>query len=149
MQGKDPELVYHLMAGGMYGGYTRLLTPPGTRVLSVKDAAGEVGIEEVGREQGLTVFGRFFAMPRDTRQRLVFTYATPPVVDKQGDTWTYRLNLRRQPGWELPLTVRVAAPPGMRADGVLLDGEPYASRTVDMHIDLSHDRVLTMRFTRA
>ena len=148
-QGKDPDFVYKLMLGGMYGGYTRLLTPPGTRVLSVKSAGGEVGIEEVGREQGLTVFGRFFAMPRDTREQLVFTYMTPPIVDKQADGWTYRLNLRRQPGWELPMTVRIEPPPGMRSDGVLLDGKPYRSSTVDMKIDLSQDRVLTVHFKRA
>ncbi len=148
-EGKDPDLIYKLMLGGMYGGYTRLLTPPGTRVLSVRDGDGEVGIEELGREQGLTIFGRFFAMPRDTHHQLVFTYVTPPVVDRQGGVWTYRLNLRRQPGWELPLTVRVVPPAGMKADGVLLDGEPFASRTLDIHIDLSQDRVLTVRFKPA
>ncbi len=146
VQGRDPVLVEHLMAGGMYGGYLRLLTPPGSRIVSVRDATGEVGIEELSREQGLTVFGRFFAMPRDTRQHLAFTYTTPPVVEVHGGAWTYRLSLRRQPGWELPITVRVIPPEGMRNDGVLLDGEPFASPTVDMRIDLSRDRELTMRF---
>ncbi len=148
-QGKDPALVRKLMLGGMYGGYTRLLTPPGTKMLSVKDANGEIGVEEVAREQGLAVFGRFFALPRDARQQLVFNYVTPPVVDRQADSWTYQLTLRRQPGWELPLTLRIEPPPGMKAAGVQLDGEPFASRTVDMKIDLSRDRVLTVRFTHA
>jgi hypothetical protein len=146
---KDPEFVRKLMLGGMYGGYTRLLTPPGTRVLSVQNGGAEVGVEEVGREQGLTVFGRFFAMPRDTHQQLAFTYMTVPVVDKQPDGWTYRLRLRRQPGWELPLTIRIEPPPGMRSDSVLLDGAPYAAHSVDMKIDLSQDRLLTVHFRRA
>ena len=37
----------------------------------------------------------------------------------------------------------------MKAAGVELDGEPFASRTVDMKIDLSRDRVVTVRFTHA
>ncbi len=148
-QGKDAGFVYKLMLGGMYGGYTRLLTPPGTARLSVKDANGEIGVEEVSREQGLAVFGRFFALPRDTRQQLTFDYQTPPVVQRGPDGWTYQLSLRRQPGWELPLTLRVEPPPGMKADGVQLDGEPYSSRAVDMQIDLSRDRVVTVRFRPA
>jgi hypothetical protein len=148
-QGKDPELVRKLMLGGMYGGYTRILTPPGTKMLSVKDANGEIGVEEVTREQGLAVFGRFFALPRDTRQKLIFDYQTPPVVERGPDGWTYTLVLKRQPGWELPLTLRVEAPPGMKADGVQLDGEPYTSRTVGMKIDLSQDRVVTVHFKHA
>ena len=148
-QGKDPDLIHKLMLGGMYGGYTRVFTPPGTRMLSVRDARGEVGVEEVSREQGLAVFGRFFAMPRDTRQQLVFNYVTPPVVQRQADGWTYQLNLKRQPGWRLPLTLRIEPPPGMKAADVELDGQPFASHSVDMKIDLSRDRVVTVLFTHA
>jgi len=147
-QGKDPQLVQKLMLGGMYGGYTRLFTPPGTKMLSVRDAQGEIGVEEVTREQGLAVFGRFFALPRDTRQQLIFNYVTPPLLVRQGNGWTYQLNLKRQPGWELPLTLRIEPPPGMKEAAVQLDGQPFASNSVDMKIDLSQDRVVTVRFTR-
>lgn len=145
-RGKDPELVSKLMLGGLYGGYVRLLTPPGSRIVSVRDGSGDVGLEEVSRENGLTVFGRFFALPRDTKQRLAFTYKTPPVVEKQGDTWTYRLNVQRQPGWFLPLNVQVRAPEGMHSESILLDDKPLAGDASGLKIDLSRDRVLTVRF---
>ena len=45
--GKDPYLVNKLMVGGMYGGYVRLLTAPGSSMLSVKDKSGEIGIEAI------------------------------------------------------------------------------------------------------
>jgi hypothetical protein len=146
--GRDPVLVETLMLKGQYGGYVRLLTPPGSKITSVKDDTGEIGVEEVSNENGLVSFGRFFALPRDTKKHLVFTYSTPPEVVKQGNTWTYTLHLRRQPGWELPISVRVDPPPDMHRSGVLLDGTPFASPSVDMKIDLSRDRLLTVTFER-
>jgi hypothetical protein len=146
--GRDPKLVEILMLKGQYGGYVRLLTPPGSKITSVKDETGEIGVEEVSNENGLVSFGRFFALPRDTKKHLVFSYSTPPEVVKQGDTWTYTLHLLRQPGWELPISVRVDPPPGMHHSGVLLDGAPFATSSVDMKIDLSRDRLLTLTFQR-
>jgi Protein of unknown function (DUF4012) len=146
-RGKDPDLVTKLMLGGLYGGYVRLLAPPGSRILSVRQGGTDVGIEEVSRENGLAVFGRFFALPRDTKQTLVFTYKTPPVIEKQGDTWTYQLDLQRQPGWELPVNLQVRAPDGMHRASTMLDGATVAPPGADgMKIDLSRDRVITMRF---
>ncbi len=146
-QGRDPDLVEKLMLGGLYGGYLRLLTPPGSRVVSVKDAAGEVGVEEVGVENGLSVFGRFFALPRDTKQRLQFTYITPSVARQDGDGWEYSLAMRRQPGWEQSrVTVHVTPPGGSHARDVQVDGESVAWRDGQTSIDLSRDRVLTLRF---
>lgn len=145
-RGRDPVLVEKLMLKGLYGGYLRLLTPPGSRIVSVTDGQGEVGLEETGREQGLTVFGRFFAMPRDTSRALSFTYTTPSTIVQRGSDWTYTLQLRRQPGWELPsLTVRVAPPDGMRTSAILIDGEPAASNEGGVKVDLSRDRTLTVR----
>jgi hypothetical protein len=144
--GRDPVLVERLMLGGLYGGYVRLMTPPGSRILSVKDAGKDVGIEEVSRERGLAVFGRFFALPRDTKQQLAFTYKTPPIVEKAGDVWIYTLDLQRQPGWELPLNLRVTPPAGMHAEQSLVDGEAVASPSGGMKIDLSRDRLITVRF---
>lgn len=146
-RGKNPDLVRKLMLGGLYGGYVRLLTPAGSRILSVRDGADDVGIEEVTRENGLAVFGRFFALPRDTKRQLVFTYKTPPVVEKQSATWTYRLLLQRQPGWELPVHLQVIAPEGTHRESTLVDGESVASNLAGgMEIDLTQDRVITMRF---
>jgi hypothetical protein len=146
-QGKDPELVSKLMVGGMYGGYVRLLTPPGSRVLSVKDEEGEIGVEAVTRVNGLTSFGRYFSLPRDTKQRLTFTYATPPVAERDGDAMTYTLHLIREPGWSLPpVALSIAAPDGMRAASVAIDGEPAAQSVSSMRIDLTQDRTVTVRF---
>jgi hypothetical protein len=145
-KGRDPVLVERLMLGGLYGGYVRLLAPPGSRIISVRDGGKDVGLEEVSRENGLAVFGRFFALPRDTQRQLEFTYKTPPVVERQGDRWTYTLDLQRQPGWELPLDLQVSPPDGMHAESTLVDGEATASTGAGMRIDLSTDRVITVRF---
>jgi hypothetical protein len=146
-RGKDPELVNKLMVGGMYGGYVRLLTPPGSRVLSVKDDEGEIGVEAVTRENGLTSFGRYFSLPRDTKQRLTFTYATPPVVERDGDAMVYTLHLIREPGWSLPpVALSIAAPDGMRATAVSVDGVPSAQQPDSMSVDLTQDRTVTVRF---
>lgn len=146
-EGKDPALVNKLMVGGMYGGYVRLLTPPGSRVLSVKDDVGEIGVEAVTRENGLTGFGRYFSLPRDTRQQLSFTYATPPVAVRDGDAMVYTLHLIREPGWGLPpVALSIAAPDGMRATAVAIDGEPSAQHASAMRVDLSQDRTVTVRF---
>jgi Protein of unknown function (DUF4012) len=146
-RGRDPDLVATLMLGGLYGGYVRLLAPPGSKMISVREGAQDVGLEEVSSENGLSVFGRFFALPRDTKQRLSFTYKTPPVVDKQGNTWTYTLDVQREPGWELPMNLRVGAPAGMHRDQTLVDGVPVASSaSAPMKLDLSRDRLITMRF---
>lgn len=145
-RGRDPELVENLMLGGLYGGYVRLMTPPGSKIISVRDDSRDVGLEEVSRENGLSVFGRFFALPRDTKERLSFTYKTPPVTERDGDGWTYTLELQRQPGWELPLDLSVAAPAGMRRTETSIDGERVSSATGPLAIDLSQDRVITMRF---
>lgn len=143
-RGRDPELVTKLMLLGLYGGYTRILTPPGSKIISVSDGTNEIGLEEASSALGVTAFGRFFAMPRDTKQRLVFKYTTPPVVQKDGSGWTYRLSLRRQPGWEQSaMTVRVIPPGGMRTTETRIDRDVVASGG-ETKIDLSRDRVLTL-----
>src|SRR5581483_10424211 len=129
-EGRDPQLVYKLMLGGLYGDYLRVLVPPGSRIAQVRDGEGSVGLEELSREQGLTVFGRFFPLPRDTRDRLSFTYTTPPVVERHGGGMTYRLRLQAQPGRPIPLSVRVAPPDGMRIRRLLLDGVPQHDASV-------------------
>ena len=73
----------------------------------------------MSREGGLAVFGRFFALPRDTKQQLAFTCKPPP-----------RDPARRQ-----------------HAEQALVDGEAVASTAGGgMKIDLSRDRLITVRF---
>jgi hypothetical protein len=143
-RGRDPQLVEKLMLGGMYGGYVRLLTPKGSRIVAVTDGEDEIGIEEISSEQGLAVFGRFFALQADDTQRLTFTYVTPPVVAQHGDAWTYTLRLQRQSGWDIAVDLNVAPPPGMRRTTMLIDGKPAGDEATE--IDLTTDRTITMTF---
>jgi hypothetical protein len=149
-QGRDPELVRKLMLGGLYGGYLRLFVPPGARLSEVRDEGGEIGLEENGQELGLTVFGRFFALSRDSGQRLVFRYVTPPVVEMDDGAWVYRLQMQKQPGQHaLPVTVRVMPPEGMRQPDVFLDGEPGELHSTELQFDLSKDRTVECFFEDA
>ena len=145
-RGKDPDLVTKLMVGGLYGGYVRLLTPPGSRITSLTDNGGEIGVEAVGRENGLTSFGRYFALPRDTKQQLTFRYSTPPVVEKRDGAWIYTLHLRREPGWVLPpVSLSVAGPSGMRVTAAAIDGEVVVGNPTRLSVDLTRDRIVTVR----
>lgn len=142
--GRDPELVRRLMLGGLYGGYLRLFVPQGSRIVSVRDERREIGLEEVGEELGLTVFGRFFALPRDTRQRLVFEYIVPAAVGTKSDTWIYRLELSKQPGQQpLPVTLRVVAPDQMEITSTMANGDAHAA---DSELELVLDRDWTLEF---
>ena len=146
-RGRDPRLVEKLMLGGQYGGYVRLLAPAGSRIVSVHDGQAEIGLEEVGTERGLAVFGRFFALQADETQRLSFTYVTPPVIQQDGDKWTYTLHLQRQPGWEFSeVALGVELPPGMRSSGATVDGETAVPRSGRLSLDLSRDRTVVVSF---
>ncbi len=142
--GRDPELVEKLMLGGLYGGYLRLFVPSGSRIVAVRDEDGEIGLEEIGEELGLTVFGRFFALPRDTRQRLVFEYIVPAAVGTKSDTWRYRLELSKQPGQQpVPVTLRVVPPEGMEVTSTVANGD---AQTADSAIALVLDQDWTLEF---
>ncbi|MBI5289511.1 MAG: DUF4012 domain-containing protein [Chloroflexi bacterium] len=146
--GRDPQLVEKLMLGGQYGGYVRVLAPDGSRVISVHDGQEEIGLEEVGTEQGRAIFGRFFAVQADERERLSFTYVTPRVVETDGDTWTYTLHLQRQPGWEFSsVSLNVEPPSGMKRTGTTIDGAPTSTIGQALPLDLSRDRVVTVSFS--
>jgi len=146
--GRDPRLVEKLMLGGQYGGYVRLLAPNGSRIVSVHDGQEEIGLEEVGTEQGLAVFGRFFAVQADESQRLSFTYVTPPVADMDGGTWTYTLHLQRQPGWEFSsVMLNVEPPSGMEPTAATIDGEAAPASGQGLVLDLSRDRAVTVSFS--
>lgn len=147
-RGRDPELVEKLMLGGQYGGYLRLYTSPGSAITSVKYHEQEVGLEEVSRENGLRVFGRFFALPRDTKEKLVFTYTTPGVATFDGAGMRYTLQVAKQSGTAIDeFRVRVIAPDGMRATSSLLDGKQATAQTTGgIEIGLTRDRLLEFAF---
>jgi hypothetical protein len=144
----DPSLVQKLMLGGQYGGYLRLFTPPRSKLMSVTDGSQEIGAEEIGHEDGLSVFGRFFALPQDTRKTLSFTYQTPPVAQKTGNGWTYSLAMFRQPGWALSsLDVTVRPPGNMRVRSMSVDDAPVKpGLDGSVSIDPAEDRTLVVRY---
>ena len=144
VEGRDPELVRRLMLGGLYGGYLRLFVPEGSRIVSVRDERREIGLEEFGNELGLTVFGRFFALPRDSQQRLIFEYIVPAAVGTKSDTWHYRLNLSKQPGQQdLPVTLRVVPPERMEITSTMGNGNDYGA---DSEVQFVLDRDWTLEF---
>ncbi|MCH7579579.1 MAG: DUF4012 domain-containing protein [Chloroflexi bacterium] len=143
-EGRDPELVRKLMLDGLYGGYLRLFVPEGSRIVSVRDERREIGLEEFGDELGLTVFGRFFALPRDTRQRLVFEYIVPAAVGTKSDTWHYKLELLKQPGQQpLPVTLKVVPPERMEITSTVGNGNTFGA---DSELEFVLDRDWTLEF---
>lgn len=147
-QGRDPALVDKLMLGGLYGGYLRLFVPPASTISSVKYEEAEVGLQEVSRENGLRVFGRYFSLPRDEKQRLVFTYQTPAIASVDADGMRYALRIDKQSGTSIDaFNVRVIAPDGMTLTGATIDGQPAREETAAGYaIDLSRDRTLSVSF---
>jgi hypothetical protein len=154
-EGRDPQLVRKLMLGGMYGGYLRLLATARSRLLEVREGAQPVGVEEIGQEEGKTVFGRFFALPKGESTQLSFSYVAPSVVRTTAASREYRLFVQKQPGTSaIPLRVAITPPPGAQVLSVELDGsteaaeagEPVTGNAVEVKTDLSRDRELVVRY---
>jgi len=145
-RGRDPLLVKRLMLDGMYGGYLRLLAPAGSRLLGVWDGQTEVGAEEVSREQDKQVFGRFFALPRETSKLLTFRYVSPGVVRTNGSLHEYRLLIQKQPGAAAhPFTLSIALPKGAELIRAELDGEELRALE-DIETDLRQNRELVVYY---
>jgi len=148
--GRDPELVWRLMLDGVYGGYLRLFTKHASRPLSAQIDGVESGLSEIGEENGKTVFGRFFSLPKGENRALFFSYVTPAIVDFEGDSAEYRLLIQKQPGTgAIPLRVRLSLPQGARLISIELDGELLNGTGLDMHTDLSRDREIVLRYSPA
>ncbi len=154
-EGRDPELVRKLMLGGMYGGYLRLLATAHSRLVEVREDAQPVGVEETGQEEGKTVFGRFFALPKGESTQLSFSYVAPSVVRTKAAFREYRLFVQKQPGTSaIPLRVAITPPPGAQVLSVELNGsseaaeagEPVSGSAVEVTTDLSRDRELVVRY---
>jgi hypothetical protein len=147
-QGRDPDLVEKLMLGGLYGGYLRLYVAPESTITSVKYAEREVGLEEVSRENGLRVFGRFFDLPRDQREQIVFTYETPGAARFEGAALRYAIDIAKQSGTGIDeFHIRVIGPDGMEMTAATLDGDPVRAETIaGIDVDLTRDRTLSFTF---
>jgi hypothetical protein len=146
-EGRDPELVRRLMLDGLYGGYLRLFTKANSRLVSVKIDGAEAGASELTEENGKTVFGRFFALPKGAKRELSFSYVTPAIVDFRGDAAEYRLLIQKQPGTgAIPLRIRLILPEGAEPVSLELDGESLDSKNLEVQTDISRDREIVLRY---
>ncbi len=145
-EGRDPELVRRLMLGGTYGGYVRVLTPAGSRLLAASERGRSIGLEEISQENGKTVFGRFFALPSGREKVLEIEYFSPTIVDVREDYWEYRLFIQKQPGAApTPLRVSISPPEGGRLLSLEVDGEKQEPAS-ELILDLQQDVELVLRF---
>ena len=130
----------------VYGDYLRLLVPPDSSLLEVREGDTPVGAEGVWPEHGKTVLGRYFALPIDSRKTLTFTYTVPAALDTSQDPFVYRLLVQKQPGTAaVPLRIKVEAPRWAKAVSLELDGQPVALDSLGLETDLRQDRTLVVR----
>jgi hypothetical protein len=130
----------------VYGDYLRLLVPPESSLLEVRDGDMPVGAEDVWQEHGKTVFGRYFVLPVDSRKELTFAYTVPAVLDTSQDSFVYRLLVQKQPGTAaVPLRIKLEAPSWAEAVSLELDGQPVALDSLGLETDLHQDRTLVVR----
>jgi hypothetical protein len=146
-QGRDPQLMAKLMLDGVYGSYTRVYAPRGSRILDVKLDGQSAGPEQTNAELGKQVFGRFFpVLPGETRS-VAFSYRTPVVFEVEGRSAGYRLYIQKEAGMPaIPLTLRVQLPDGSRLVDASLDGQSLPAAE-SIATQLATDRVLEVRFT--
>ena len=144
--GRDPALVQRLMLGGVYGGYVRLLTPPGSELESVLLDGVESGAEAIEREGTKTSFGRFFSLPSGASLEVTFRHSTSGLLAVDGDAYEYRLYVQKQSGTSaLPVTIALRLPDGAMLASASLDGEPV-ERISGIATDLGRDRELVVRY---
>ena len=138
--GRDPQLVADLMIGGVYGSYSRVYAPEGSRLLDVRVDGMQMGAEQDGTELGKAVFGRFFRVLPGATSNVQFLYETPSVTwtDKDG-IQHYALTIQKQAGTKaVPLGVRITLPAGAEALSSTLDGRDIdigESIVTDLKVD--------------
>lgn len=137
--GRDPNLVSTLMLGGVYGSYTRLYLPERATFVDVRLNGQRSALEQLDRELGKTVFGRFFTVLPGAKSNVQFLYDTPASAEKAGDGLNrYRLYVQKQAGTTaLPFDFRVNLPPGARLISITLDGKDVKgdSLVTDLRVD--------------
>ena len=132
----------------VYGDYLRLLVPPGSSLLEVREGDTSVGAEDVWQEHGKTVVGRYFALPIDSQKTLTFTHTVPAALDTSQEPFVYRLLVQKQPGTAaIPLHIKVEAPRWAKVVSLELDGQPVGLDSLGVETDLRRDRTLVVRLT--
>ncbi len=146
-QGRDPALVRDLMLFGFYGGYVRVLAPPGAQLEGVWLNGEPAGAEEITQELGRASFGRYFPLPAGTKAQLTFVYRVPEVVQLRDGQRQYRLYIQKQAGtMAVPLHIDIALPPGAQLREVTLNGQTLEKGTLSIDTDLRVDRELSIQF---
>jgi hypothetical protein len=80
-----------------------------------------------------TLFVSQVQIPFDSSERFQFSFTTPPLIERIGDYYRYRLLLQKQPGMQPELvSVQVSLPPG--ATLVSTSVEPAANYDLDRQI---------------
>ena len=80
-------------------------------------------------ENGKSVFGRFFGLPKDAKREVAFQYVTPARRGAGGKTAQYRLFIQKQPGTgDVPLSLSLSLPDGAKPLSLELDGKPVERR---------------------
>ncbi len=95
-QGKDPALVRLLMLGGVYGGYLRVVGPPGLVAGGSTIDGEQVGIEDAGKSGSKRWFGAFLSLPAGRKSTVTMRWTAPGT----GATGAYDLYIQKQAGTE-------------------------------------------------
>lgn len=94
-RGKDPELVRKLMVGGLYGGYLRILAPPGLVVGDSTIDDERISYEDSGAHAGKVWFGTFVSVASGERHTVVLRWSIPLA---SRDPNSYDLYIQKQAG---------------------------------------------------
>jgi hypothetical protein len=143
----DPDLARIATSGGLYGDYLRVLVPEGAVLEEVAEEGRSVGSEDVWDENDRTVLARYFTLPLDANKEIAFTYAVPSVVDMTTNLYAYRILVQKQPGTrEIPLTITINPPPGLKIVSTEVDGEELEGKPNQVVTDLREDREVVVRY---
>ncbi len=149
-QGRDPTLVSRLMLDGLYGGYLRLFTDGSSRLQDVALDGTSAGAQEISTEDGKSVFGRFFSLPKDAHREVTFQYVTPAIASVGVKTSQYSLFIQKQPGTgDIPLSLTLSLPDGAKPLSLQLDGKPVGGSDLELQTDLSQDREIVLTYETA
>lgn len=130
---------YASMEQSCYWDYLRVLTPPGSQLLSADGLEDAGPVEDVS---SVTAFGGYAVVPRATVQRAQLSWALPRSILSDH---AYSLTVQQQAGaGPAPLTVRVELPAGVRP---MWASEPFtqpAPNVVEFQLVLERDLTLSL-----
>ena len=150
--GKDGEPYaslrkYSTNQDGIYGVYTRILTPAGSQVGDVQGQSmvPVSGPESSDAEAGRQTYGNFLLVPAGTAT-LDYQWQTPSLVETVDGQHLYRLTIQKQPGMgPEPLTVQIIVPDGAtivdESQGMVVSGG-----TATYNGTLTDDLQLSVRY---